>query len=117
MNRRLAIGAGAVCLVYFLLPARSPKPTGTPPTEVFKTPGVRNIEKAYQSGGATATHTKAYGGTIQGRRGDETMRDGAATGAPAGLAQDGIGNDQRPGPMSKVGEKWNELQYGHSKGK
>ncbi|KAK5460991.1 hypothetical protein LTS15_003054 [Exophiala xenobiotica] len=117
LGRRLAIGAAGFALVYYLLPARAPKPPGTP-ADVFKTPGVKNVEKAYQSGGATSTHTKAYGGTIQGRRGDETMREGASTGAPRGYDEPDIGYDQRPGPISgKAGEKFNEIQYGSPKGK
>ncbi|KIW12359.1 hypothetical protein PV08_09636 [Exophiala spinifera] len=108
MNRRLAIGGVAAGLLYFALPARWP--------EFFKTPGVRNIERAYQNGGATSTHTKAYGGTIQGRA-DETMRDNAGTSVPEGFAKEGIGHDQRPEPLTKFGEKWNEFHYGHPKGK
>lgn len=115
-GRRVLLGGAALGLVYFMLPTRSPLPPGTPPS-ALKTPGVKNVERAYQSGGATATHTKAYGGTKQGQRGDETPREGAATGAPKGYDQEGIGFDQRPGPLHPVGEKWNEIQYGSPKGR
>ncbi|KAI1613923.1 hypothetical protein EDD37DRAFT_478258 [Exophiala viscosa] len=115
-GRRVLLGGALLTAVYFVLPNRSPQPPGVS-ADSFKTPGVKNIEKAYQSGGATATHTKAYGGTVQGERGAETPREGGATGAPGGYNQEGVGFDQRPGPMSGAGAKWNEIQYGSAKGR
>jgi hypothetical protein len=52
-------------------------------TNLLRTPAVQNVEGAYQKGGATSTHTKAYGGTPLGVKSDVT-RDGAGTGKPQG---------------------------------
>lgn len=115
-GRRLALGGIAVAVVYALLPARAPQPAGTPST-TFKTPGVRNVENAYANGGATTTHTKAYGGSIQGQKGEAGLRENSGTNKPAGFEHDGIGEEQRPIQPTKVGEAWNEFKYGSPKGK
>jgi hypothetical protein len=78
---------------------------------------VRNVENAYQNGGATATHTKAYGGTIQGRKGDGPMRDQSGTDKPNGFQEEGIGEEQRPNQPTVVGKKWNEMTSGSSTAK
>lgn len=114
-GRRVLLAGTLLAAVYFVVPGKPNAPGAS--ADTFKTPGVKNIERAYQSGGATATRTIAYGGTKQGERGGETPREGGATGTPGGHDQEGIGFDQRPGPMSGVGEKWNEIHYGSGKGK
>ena len=83
----------------------------------MKTIGVQNIEKAYGRGGATSTHTKAYGGTIQGETSDGPMREGGSTGSLNAYDQEGIGEDQRPGAQLKVEEAWNKTMLGNEKGK
>ncbi|KEF63052.1 uncharacterized protein A1O9_01028 [Exophiala aquamarina CBS 119918] len=115
-GRRLALGGAAVALVYALLPARSPKPAGAP-VDAFKTPGVKNIERAYTNGGATPTHTKAYGGTIQGKGTDGTPRESSGTNQAAGFDRPGFGSDQRPQQPTKAEALFSEIQYGSAKGK
>ncbi len=86
----------------------------------LRTVGVQNIEGAYQSGGATSTHTKAYGGTPQGQKEDVgRMGDGQfGTNKEKGLdSQEGLGDDQRPGSTNKVGEKFKDMKYGVGKDK
>ena len=92
---------------------RPDQPTGTPDINPLRTPGVQNIEGAYQKGGATATHTKAYGGTKLGQK-DDIMKDGGGTARPKGFEADGMGDEQRAhGTMKgKVGEKFDEMKYG-----
>lgn len=114
-GRRALIGGLAFAFVYAVLPARSPRPPGTPP-DTFKTPGVRNVENAYANGGGTTTHTKGYGGTIQGTKGSKP-RENAGTDKPKGFEHDGIGEEQRPTQPTKVGEAFNEFKYGSPKGK
>jgi len=111
----LAVGGAAAALIYALLPARSPKPAGTP-SDTFKTPGVKNIERAYTNGGATPTHTKAYGGTIQGKGIDGPPREISGTNQPAGFNRPGFGSDQRPTQPTKGEELFNEIQYSSAKG-
>ncbi|RVX72328.1 hypothetical protein B0A52_04533 [Exophiala mesophila] len=115
-GRRFALGGIAAAIVYALLPARAPQPLGTPST-TFKTPGVRNVENAYANGGATTTHTKGYGGSIQGQKGAAGLREKSGTDKPAGFAHEGMGEEQRPVQPTKVGEAWNEFKYGSAKGK
>ena len=116
LGPRILLGALALGLVYAMFPARPPKPPGSPPSD-FKTPGVQNVENAYANGGATATHTKGYGGTIQGTKGSGPMRENAATDKPPGFDHDGIGEQQRPTQPRKIGEAFNELKYGSPRGK
>lgn len=91
----------------------------------FRTPGVKNVERAYRGGGATGTHTPAYGGTVQGQReaGEgEMLRAGAAgkkefgvQGPNEGREGEDVGEVQRPGHAqgSGVGKVWNEFKYGN----
>lgn len=104
-------------LLYAVLPAKSPKPAGSPPSDLSKTPGVKNVENAYANGGATKTHTKAYGGTVQGTKGASGLREGAATDKPKGFDHEGLGEDQRSRDPLKIGQAWNEFKYGNAKGK
>lgn len=115
-GRRFALGGIAVALVYSLLPARSPKVPGSP-VDTLKTPGVKNIENAYTNGGATPTHTKAYGGTIQGRKSDASLREGHGTNKSNGFNEPNIGSDQRSTQPTKAEQIFNEVQYGSAKGK
>ena len=115
-GRRVALGGLAAALVYSLLPARSPKPAGSP-VDTFKTPGVRNIENAYSNGGATPTHTKGYGGSIQGQKSGGTLRENHGTNRPNGFNDPDIGADQRPDRPTKIEEAFNQVNYGSSKGK
>lgn len=66
-------------------------PTTNPP----RTPGVRNVEQAYANGGGTTTHQPAYGGSTQGNRGADGLRQGAATGLNDGMNSEHIGEEQR----------------------
>jgi hypothetical protein len=45
------------------------------------------------------------------------MRDQSGTGHRKGHDEEGIGEEQRPSQPNVVGEKWNEMKYGTSKGK
>lgn len=115
-GRRFALGGVAIALVYALLPARSPKPAGST-VDAMKPPGVKNIERAYTNGGATPTHTKAYGGTVQGKGLDAPLREGSGTNQPGGFDQPDFGSDQRSARPTKGEEVFNEIQYGSAKGK
>ncbi|KAL2418099.1 hypothetical protein ABEF95_000329 [Exophiala dermatitidis] len=115
-GRRLILGGLALGLIYAVWPKRAPQPGGTP-SNPFKTQGVQNVENAYENAGATATHTKAYGGTVQGKKESGSYRETVGTDKPKGYSQEGIGYDQRPQQPTKVGEVWNEFTYGSSKGK
>lgn len=113
---RLLLGSIAIGVTYAYLVTRPPKPQGTPSMNPMRTPGVQNIEGAYQSGGATATHTKAYGGTVQGQK-DDLRRAATGTGKQDGVGEAHIGDDQRPGITNKVGEKFKDMKYGAAKDK
>jgi hypothetical protein len=114
---RLLLGSLAIGVTYAYFVTRPPKPQGTPAINPMRTPGVKNIEGAYQSGGATATHTKAYGGTVQGEKDDLRRAGMHGTGQPQGMGEEGIGDDQRPGAANKVGEKFKDMKYGAGKDK
>jgi len=101
---------------YMFYGFRAPAPGGTPTMNPLRTPGVKNIENAYKSGGATSTHTKAYGGTRQGER-DEVMKEGGATNNPQGLDQDKLGDEQRPEQAMKPGQMFKDMNYGSKAGK
>lgn len=116
LGRRVAIGGLALGLLYAVWPKSVPQPGGTP-SNAFKTPGVQNVENAYENAGATATGPKAYGGTIQGKKESGSYREGGSSGDSKGYNQEGIGADQRPGSPTKVGEAFNEFKYGSPKGK
>lgn len=115
-GRRFALGGIAVAVVYALLPARSPKPLGSP-VDAIKPPGVKNIERAYTNGGATPTHTPAYGGTVQGKGLDGQTREISGTNRPAGFNHPGFGSEQHKEQPTKAEEVFNEIQYGSSTGK
>ncbi|OAP55063.1 hypothetical protein AYL99_10763 [Fonsecaea erecta] len=116
LGRRMVVGGLAVGAALYFWPQASPGVPGTP-VATFKTPSVQNIEKAYANGGATSTHTKAYGGTIQGQKEDAPMREGSATSNPKGFQREGFGNDQRPNEPMLPGKWWNKTMYGSEKGK
>jgi hypothetical protein len=59
---KLAVGAVGVGGYLLYTSVQPPKPAGHFESNPLRTPGVQNIESAYQRGGATSTHTKAYGG-------------------------------------------------------
>ena len=85
----------------------------------MRTQGVQNIEGAYQSGGATSTHTKAYGGTNLGQK-EDVPRMGPGqhgTDKEKGMEEEGLGDEQRPGQTNKVGEKFKDMKYGVAKDK
>ena len=102
---------------------RVPPPPGKPKTNIFKTPGVSNVEKAYQNAGATETYTPAFGGTVQGgtagRRDDTAMRKQAAEGTqlPKKFANQGVGDEQRPVQPTWIGRQWHRFKYGNVDGK
>lgn len=102
----LSIG---IAYAYFGVGSRAPNP--------LRTPGVQNIERAYRSGGATSTHTKAYGGTVQGQKESDELRPGGATGKESGFQFEGIGTDQKSDQPGKAGQLFNEMKHGvpHSK--
>lgn len=129
----LAFSGAAMTGLYLYFSTRS-----APAPNPFRTPGVKNIEKAYRGAGATATHTPAYGGTIMGQRDSDNFR-GDANGAlgregppqaksagrrefgvsgPNGKEEEGKGSDvgevQRPGSQQSVGpgKMWNKMKYG-----
>ena len=117
-TRYMAGGAVLFGTILYLWPKASPGIPGAPTAGVgVKTTGVQNIEKAYMRGGATSTHTKAYGGTIQGQTEDGPMREGGATGKPNGHDSAGHGEDQRPDAQTKVEKAWTKTMYGNEKGK
>lgn len=92
---RILLGGLALGLTYTYFVTRAPKPTGTPVPNPLRTPGVQNIEGAYQSGGATSTHTKAYGGTSLGEK-DDVPRRGQGnygTGKEKGFKEEGLGDE------------------------
>jgi hypothetical protein len=59
---KLAVGGLGIAGYYIYTVNQPPKPKGHYETNPMRTPGVQNIETAYQRAGATSTHTKAYGG-------------------------------------------------------
>lgn len=61
---KLALGCVGVAGYYIYSSNAVPKPKGHKETNPMSTPGVKNVEGAYQRAGATSTHTKAYGGTF-----------------------------------------------------
>ncbi|OAL34444.1 hypothetical protein AYO20_06287 [Fonsecaea nubica] len=116
LGRRVALGGVVVGAVLYFWPQTSPAVPGAPVT-TFKTTSVQNIEKAYANGGATSTHTKAYGGTVQGQKQDAPMREGSATSNPKGYQQEGIGGDQRPNDPMMPEKLWNKTMHGTEKGR
>lgn len=132
----LLAGGAALTLLWAYFRAR-PAPAPNP----LRTPGVKNIEGAYRGGGATGTHTPAYGGTKQGARDSEAFRGDAegtsqkdsgspmvksagkrefnASGpnsekdGPGGESND-TGQKQRPPGAQAIGpgKMWNKMQHG-----
>ena len=115
---RILAGGTVLGLVYAYYATKPPVPGGTPaPPNPLRTPGVQNIEGAYQSGGATSTHTKGYGGTPLGQKSDVPRDGNHGSAKEKGFDEEDLGADQRPNAGGKVGDKWNEMKYGNSKGK
>jgi hypothetical protein len=87
----------AVGLLYsYLVTSKAP----------LRTPGVRNIERAYSAGGGTSTHTPAHGHGPDGLSRKERAQ-GAMDGLvnegkiiPEGPQRDDVGDDQRPVQVS-----------------
>lgn len=110
---------GALAVASYLYLSRPTAPGGEP-VAAFRTSGVQNIEEAYSKGGATPTHTKAYGGTEQGNKNSIHLREGGGTGVPSKespFQREGTGDDQKPGPTTAVGEAFDRTQYGSKSGK
>jgi hypothetical protein len=118
MSSTRYIAAGVITLggLLYLWPKASPGVPGAPIAGI-KTTGVQNIENAYRRGGATSTHTIAYGGTVQGQASDAPMREGGSTGKPKPYDQEGIGEDQRPSSKMAPEKALNKTMYGNEKGK
>jgi hypothetical protein len=117
-TRYITVGAVTFGALLYIWPKASPGVPGAPTAgQGLKTTAVENVEKAYGRGGATSTHTKAYGGTIQGETNDGPMREGGSTGNPNAYEQEGIGDDQRAHSPSKPERAWNKTMYGSEKGK
>jgi hypothetical protein len=115
-TRYIAAGAATLGAILYLWPSSAPAVPGAPPAGL-KTTGMQNVEKAYQRGGATSTHTKAYGGTVQGKAGEGSMREGGATGNSDAYRQEGIGDDQRASPAGKLEKAWGNSMLGSDKGR
>ncbi|KPI45765.1 uncharacterized protein AB675_472 [Cyphellophora attinorum] len=115
---KIFVGVVGAIGVATYMGTRPPKPVGTPSANPLKTPGVANIEGAYQKGGATSTHTKAYGGTTLGQK-DDVMKENSATARPKGMDFEGAGDEQRRhgSEKGKPGEAFTGMNYGTSKGK
>jgi len=116
---RILLGGLAVGCTYAWFATRAPKPKGSPEPSLnpFRTTGVQNVEKAYANGGATKTHQPAYGGSTQGSRGADGLRQGGGTGLKDGMDSEHVGEEQRPVQPSAVGEKFHEMKYGSKSGK
>ncbi|KAJ9606178.1 hypothetical protein H2200_009139 [Cladophialophora chaetospira] len=114
-TRYVAAGAATFGALLYFWPKASPGIPGAP-AEGFKSTGIQNVEKAYQRGGATSTHTKGYGGTPQGATND-AMREGGSSGNPNAYDKEGLGEDQRPSSKTKVEETFNKTMLGNEKGK
>lgn len=74
---------------------------------------VTGIEKAYSAGGATPTHTPAYGGTPRGNPDDHKIRDGGAGKQKFEVE----GMEQRPGDRNVAKKQWDKMKYGSEEGK
>ena len=113
---RILLGGLALGLAYAMLLAMSPKNPWRS-TLRLQTTWRSKCGKRVCKLKASTTHTKGSGGTIQGIKEAGQMRENAATGKPNGSDYDGIREDQRPTQPTKVGEAFNELKYGTSRGK
>jgi len=112
--------AGLALGVTAYLYINKPATPSDEPVMTMRTPGVQNIERAYSNAGATPTHTKAYGGTQQGKRDEVALREGGGTGgSKLGSPYDrpGIGDEQRPSDRTKPEELFNATNYGSRGGK
>ena len=114
-----SVGLAVLALAgtYLFYSTRAPHMPSAP--NPLRTPGVRNIEQAYSNGGATSTHTPAYGGTQMGKRDHDGLKEGGAKGSSAkeGMQTEGIGEEQRPVQPGVVGEKLHEMEHGSKTGK
>jgi len=114
---QLLLAGVAIGAAYAYSSTRAPKPPGTQPSfNPLRTPGVANVENAYANGGGTTTHQPAYGGSTQGSKGAEGLRQGGASGLSNGTKSPGLGEEQRPTQSGVVGEKWKEMQSGSKSG-
>ena len=114
----ILLGGVAIGVAYAFFATRAPRPQGAPQsTNLLRTPGVANVENAYANGGGTTTHQPAYGGSTQGSKGADGLRQGGATGVKDGMDSEHIGEQQRPVQPTVIGEKFNELKYGSKSGK
>ena len=115
---QILLGGLLIGCTYAYYATRAPQPKGTPNSpNPFKTPGVKNVENAYANGGATTTHTPAYGGSTMGSKGADGLRAGGASGLKEGMNSEHIGEEQRPVQPGPIGEKFHEMKYGSSTGK
>jgi hypothetical protein len=115
---QILLGGVAIGAAYAFFATRAPAPQGSPQSiNPLRTPGVQNIEKAYANGGGTTTHQPAYGGSTQGSRGANGLRQGSATGLKDGMNSEHIGEEQRPVQPGIVGEKFHEMKYESKSGK
>lgn len=115
---QLLLGGLAIGGAYAFFSTRAPAAKGGDNTfNPLRTPGVKNVENAYANGGGTKTHMPAYGGSTQGSRGADGLRQGGGTGLKDGMNTDSIGEEQRPVQPGIVGEKFHEMKYGSKGGK
>ena len=118
LGPQILLGGLAVGCAYAFYTTRAPTAKGSENTfNPLRTQGVKNVENAYANGGGTKTHMPAYGGSTQGSRGADGLRQGGGTGLRDGMNTEHIGEEQRPVQPSVVGEKFHEMKYGSKSGK
>jgi len=114
---QIALGVTAVGFAYAFYSTRAPAPPGTPASNALRTQGVKNIEAAYSNGGGTSTYQPAYGGTKQGDKDMQSLREGGASGRKDGFKDEGLGDEQRSNTLTPIGRTWNDMKYGSESGK
>jgi hypothetical protein len=142
---KLAVGGLGVGGYFLYTSMQPPKPKGHYEVNPLRTPGVKNVEGAYQRGGATSTHTKAYGGKLahfmssgiyhhvlrpsgcsdrnigtQLGKKDDVPVENLGTGRPRGFTDArGMGDEQRPdgSRKTKIEETFDDMKYGNKSDK
>jgi hypothetical protein len=118
LGPQILLGGVAIGAAYAFFATRAPAPQGSSQGfNPLRTPGVKNVEKAYANGGGTTTYQPAYGGSTQGSKGADGLRPGGATGLKDGMGSEHIGELQRPVQPGIIGEKFHEMTYGSKSGK
>ncbi|KAH9844438.1 hypothetical protein Tdes44962_MAKER01471 [Teratosphaeria destructans] len=115
--RNVAIAGGGLAAAIIFFPRTTSQAPLPDTSNIFETPGVKNIGDAHARGGASNTHTTAVA-TTRGKHDDTVAKHEQPKGVDTPYFQEKQA-EQKVGEPTIVGKAWHKAHYGenNTKGK